>query len=235
MQLNYELDAGARVRPIGFGYKNAWLATPSVEPHHLAELLDFEVLGPCDWDEGIEAAYAFRTGGVFITPPIDGWTLAVGTGLFEFGDGEAIVTFTVDLSRKLNAEVQFFGTHRVVEAHSWVKATPSGVQRAYMYVGDQGETATDIGDQTPEEVRLGFSFFDERSEASSKPGYWDRPDLRFPNEDDVMKVAALWSLDPSTLEEREIEVPQGLLCRNPREVQSTPTVPTRRRWWRFWS
>ena len=78
--------------------------------------------------------------------------------------------------------------------------------RLYGYLGERGETLFDIGGQTDAEASLGFRFFDERSPEASDPkvDYWAREDLTFPNEDHVMQLAGKWSIDPTTLEEREV-------------------------------
>ena len=41
--------------------------------------------------------------------------------------------------------------------------------------------------------------------------YWDRTDLTMPNEDDVLKVAAAWSVNPDKLEEMSLPPALGLL------------------------
>jgi hypothetical protein len=44
-----------------------------------------------------------------------------------------------DLARRLKTEVQYFSTHRIVEAHAWGRAHPEGLGRAYVFVGESGE------------------------------------------------------------------------------------------------
>ncbi len=77
--------------------------------------------------------------------------------------------------------------------------------RLYGYLGERGETLFDIGAQTDAEVSLGFRFFDERSPEAGDPksDYWAE-DLTFPDEGHVMQLAGKWSIDPTTLEERDL-------------------------------
>jgi hypothetical protein len=119
-----------------------------------------------------------------------------------------------DWAAKLGTEVQFFATHRVTEAHSWARARPSGLERAYGYVGETGETVMDEGPRTAEELALD-------------------PDI--PDEEDVMALAAAWSVDPTSFEERDIGTEDGFVA----DMDPPPDEPLlspapRKPWWRFW-
>lgn len=70
---------------------------------------------------------------------------------------------------------------------------------AYAFLGERGETQADRGEQTREEMDLGFAFFNERSPEASKDDYWEREDLTYPSEENVMAIAGRWSVDPSQL------------------------------------
>jgi hypothetical protein len=132
--------------------------------------------------------------------------------------------------------VQLFATHRVVEAHLWARAIGGSLVRAYSYVGESGEKRVEIGEPTPEEVALDLRFFDPNSPDAEEDGYWEREDLRYPDEEDVMRVAERWSVNPSAL----TSVPEGFLAdvlpRRPSSAQRTSgRLPaTKNPWWRFW-
>jgi hypothetical protein len=98
-------------------------------------------------------------------------------------------------------EAQYFATHRVVESHTWARAVRGRLVRGYGWVGERGETLWDEGEQTPEERDLGFRFFDEQSPEASQEDYWARQDLRYPDEECVLRLAGAWSLDPTALEQ----------------------------------
>lgn len=51
--------------------------------------------------------------------------------------------------------------------------------------------------ERPEEIELGFSFVDETSPEAKDEGYWERKDLRCPNEEDVLAIARRWGVAPS--------------------------------------
>jgi hypothetical protein len=95
----------------------------------------------------------------------------------------------VRLSKDLATTVQFFSTHRVVEAHSWAFADRGRLIRAFAYVGEQGDTVLNIGNKTPGEPRL-------------KPG-------DVPTEETVMQVAAKWSIDPTTFDSQPVQPALG--------------------------
>lgn len=205
----------------GFGYKMAWLAIKGGHAARIIDVLGLRDAGPVDWMTGLDRAYEWdpstRSGygrHVFIAPPIDGWTLCVGIGLFVYtgNEGGNFGKRIAQLSGDLETVVQYFGTHRVVDAHAWALAESGRLRRAYYYVGESGQTFVDIGPQTAEEVALGFAFFDERLPEAQQDGYWDRADLDFPREDHVMSLARAWSIAPVDLEGRRLPSAQGRLA-----------------------
>lgn len=76
------------------------------------------------------------------------------------------------------------------------------IQRGYAYLGERGETLYENGAKTKEEIDLGFEFFDERSPEAASEDYFDRKDLRYPMEDDVMRISAAWTIDTQSLDQR---------------------------------
>jgi hypothetical protein len=195
-------------KPIPFGYKVAWFALQTDDAHAVAKALSLRDVRPSTWTEGIETAYESA---VFVTPPLGSWVLAVGRPFFPPGLPEPHVK---PLVKKLSSQfltAQYFCTYRVAEGHFWASARKGRLVRGYAYNGCSGETQWDEGDQTKEERELGFRFFDERSSDAAKPGYWERKDLSLPNETCVMRLAELWSVDPTTLDQHFKEPSLGLL------------------------
>ncbi len=217
---------------MGFGYKTAWIAARTADTDGLIRALRLRNAKPCEAEDGIDASYIMDYADdrcqAFVTQPIDGWTLCVSVGFFRLVDGQsaAFGDLIVRLSNELGCEVQFFGTHRVVEGHAWARAINGTLRRAYSYVGESGETEIDFGEQTPEEVTLEFAFFDASKPEAEEEGYWDREDRRYPDEEDVMSLAELWSVNPSTLG----PMPPGLLAdmgSDAAQSHSSAAEPTR--------
>jgi hypothetical protein len=155
-------------RPVAFGYKQHWLAFEGRQPQEVAAALGLKGIRPSTWKEGIERAYNSVYDRdrrslkdwveMFVSPPVRGWTLAVGgIGAIPSAEVAGWVPFIRDLSTK-HGHVQYFGSHRVSNYVAWAKAEGGRIVRAY---GWADETLTNIGDRTPEEVALGFDFLDE--------------------------------------------------------------------------
>ena len=189
--------ASAGEHAIAFGYKTIWLAVRTESPRAVVEALGGKSR-PATWREGLA-----ETTGLFVTPSIDGWVLVTGNlEAADTTDPSTALSLPKALSTGLATEVQYFGTHRLVEWHSWARVVRGEVVRAYGYVGESGKTLFVVGKATVDELALNFDFFDERSPDASNAGYWERTDLRYPGEEDVMRIAGRWSVDPTTLGER---------------------------------
>ncbi|MBW4694189.1 MAG: hypothetical protein KME27_20795 [Lyngbya sp. HA4199-MV5] len=70
--------------------------------------------------------------------------------------------------------------------------------RGYAYLGEGGKTLWNEGYVTAE-TELGLAFFDQTSPQANQPGYWERIDLQFPDEECVMQMARHWCLAPMDL------------------------------------
>jgi hypothetical protein len=198
--------------PQSFGYKIAWLALRTTDTSGVAAALGLRDIRPASWGEGVSEAYGPA---VFVTPPLSDWTLAVGVSLFPSGESGTVVKPLLERLSRRFGEAHYFATHRVVESHTWARAVSGQLVRGYGWVGERGETLWDEGEQTPEERALGFRFFNERSPEASQQGYWARKDLRWPDEECVMRLAGVWSLDPTTLDEQFPVPGLGLLGKLP--------------------
>jgi hypothetical protein len=165
---------------VGFGGKQAWLAVRSGEPAEVLAALGLRDLGTVPWRDGIDLAH-LTDDRVAVTPPIDGWVLAVGRWLLRPG------VDVIGLSATLHTEVQYFATHRVTELHRWQRAADGELLRAFGYVGQTGEITSWHGDPDPAERAAGL------------PGALDDETTVLVGEKDVLAVARAWSIDPTTL------------------------------------
>jgi hypothetical protein len=194
---------------VGFGYKCMWFAVKTDNKNRIAEILKLKNISDCNWQVGIDKAY---NGSVFITPTIDGWTLACGWGL-PHGDSKDGIKEVKNILQTLSKEfgqAQFFCTHRVTEYHCWIKATNGQVDRVYSYLGESGENIAIEGQPTEFEktLKLANTFSDEAKDEK----YFEREDLVWADEELLMQVAGHWSIDPTKLDERRDIAPSlGLL------------------------
>ena len=185
---------------VGFGGKQAWLAvrvdagrTGSAES--VLAALGLRDLGEVPWRDGIDLAH-LTDDRVAVTPPLPGardtsWVLATGRWLLR----PDISVDVVALSATLGTEVQFFATHRVTELHRWQRAAGGEPIRAFGYVGQTGEVTSWHGDPDPAERAAGL------------PAALDEHTTVLVGENDVLKVADAWSVDPTALTGRPATAP----------------------------
>lgn len=109
----------------------------------------------------------------------------------------------------LGCDVQFFASHRVVEAHGWALASQGQLVRRFSYLGEAGEVQANLGELTEGERS------DRLAAAAVQlpvgPVDFDDEALELPDEDTVLAVARAWSLDPTALDGKDDR--QGLLGR----------------------
>jgi hypothetical protein len=180
---------------VGFGHKQAWLAVREGSAERAAAALRLRDLGPVSWRDGIDLAY-LTDDRLALTPPLPGargarWLLVSGRWLLRGYPTDEVVS----LSELLDTEVQLFATYRMAEMHRWVRAVDGVLVRAFAFVGETGEVTEWRGD--PDEV--------ERS-IGLPPSLDGEPDILVA-EDDVLRVAAAWSVDPSRLAEVPVAGP----------------------------
>ncbi|MDY3281817.1 hypothetical protein [Dysosmobacter sp.] len=165
--------------PVPFGYKSGWAAIRCGDPRQVTVALGLRNVREASWSVGLEQAE--QTGRVFVSPCLEGFVLVVG--LLEVLEGADLPRWTAAFS-----EVQFFATHRVTEFHRWGRCRSGRLLRDYCYCGERGEVLRDVGEPTPEETALGFGGF---------PAVGGETECqRFPNEEDVLDIAAAWGVDP---------------------------------------
>lgn len=175
---------------VGFGGKQAWLAVRDGAPLAVLEALGLRDLGEVPWRDGIDLAY-LTDDRVVLTPALPGrgdtrWLLAVGRWLLRPGTSVDVT----DLSARLHTEVQFFATHRVTELHRWQRAVDGDLVRAFGYVGQIGEVTSWHGDP------------DDAERAAGLPAVLDDEATVLVSEQDVLRVAHAWSIDPTGLDAR---------------------------------
>lgn len=180
--------------PISFGYKSSWIAVKNGNPEIIAQLLNIKNAAESNWKNAFIKLDNDRKY-IFITPPIDNWTLIIG----EWREDE-FKPIVETLSTKFG-EAQHFITHRVSEAHGWILAKNGKVIRAYAYVGDQGENIYVEGE--PTEFEKQYNLINTFSEEAQNPEYFEREDIFTPNEEFVMQLAENWSVNPTTFDSRE--------------------------------
>jgi hypothetical protein len=179
-------------RMVGFGYKTGWLAFGDADPGGIVAALGGRVLGGFGWAEGVDRPYG-EADSVLITPVLPGagdmgWILVAGRWIGEHADD----LDTAALSAELGGQVQLFVTHRVVQLHRWERAADGELIRSFEYIGERDEVTRWYGQ--PHEVELGLGLPGTRPDPTVHPS-----GIRV-GENDLMRVAAAWSVDPTSLD-----------------------------------
>ena len=170
-----------------------WLAIRDRDAEAVAAALNLSRPTPANLRDAVTAAYDDQ-GQWLLTPPLDRWTLAASRDV-PAPEDDRFAAWLAALSQLLG-EVQYFGTHRVVEYHGWGRARGGVVERAFAYLGERGEVLFDVGERTLEEQALGVGTVSDEDEP------WDDDDETspWPDEETVLTLAGQWSIDPRTLE-----------------------------------
>jgi hypothetical protein len=221
-------------QPEPFGFKVSWFAVKATDPTSVLDALDFREATPANWASGLAAAYGDSQSTdrwVFVSPPISGWVLVVG-GRLPYPTVETHHDigrrFDVLFSRLMKRfdDVQFLGSYRVVGFVACARALNGTPIRIFAYA--DGDVLANIGEQTPEEAKLGFPDLSGLSPseagdrifriaeqqnaeesvliASGLSRREARARLRqngphaFVNETDVVRLAGLWSIDPTQID-----------------------------------
>jgi hypothetical protein len=191
--------------PVPFGSNIAWLAVETTNTLPVTVALGLQNPRLVMWEEGIAGA---SRSAVFVTPPLGDWTLAVSTSLVLTERVNAVVKpLLEELSRHFR-DAQYFCTQREGELHTWARAQKGRLLRGYGWHGRRSSVIWNEGPQTKHEFNLGFRFTDG---PPTPPVVKRAEDRTTPDEGCVMQLAALWSVDPTTLDEHFAEAMAGIL------------------------
>lgn len=225
-ETSYDTSPG---RPEDFGYKVSWFAVKSTNSTDVASALGFTDGAPANWAAGLAAAYASSGNSVgrkliFISPPVNGWVFVVGSALpypvtltsnrDDVVIGQKFRTLFDRLSGQFE-DVQFFGSYRVVDFVSWARATQGKLLRAFSFA--DGTVYANVGMQTKEEEQLHFPNLSSLSTDAATERLFEA-DGRLPDEDDVIKLAGLWSVNTEQLSANPVSTQTGLVVQLPEDL-----------------
>jgi hypothetical protein len=180
-----------------FEAPSRWLAVRSQNPRAIQEALGLQHARDCTWSDAIGAPFEPR---LFISPPVDGWILVIGCDLPDPADDiDECFKFLCALSEKLG-EVQFYSRHRAVSHHGWARLSGGKVVRAYAWAG---ETLWNQGPITDAERELKLRCL-VYMQSSNVLGLAERELLAL-NTERVVRLAARWSVDPTSVEGAALE------------------------------
>ena len=186
--------------PKPFGYGMSWLAIETTDATAVLVAMGLTDTKPANWNSGIGTVYddALSDSYVFVSPPVRGWTFVVGVPLpHPFGHN-----FTDKLTPLLTGlaqhfpDVQYFATFPIIDFYGWARLQEGRLIRAFA-IGDDG-IVWDHGRLTPEEKALGLKLFDLRG-IQGRKGDAGGAIILHPTEDQVLRMARDWSVDPLSI------------------------------------
>ena len=237
--------------PQPFGFKVSWLALKTSDPAAVLDALALGEATPANWEFGLAPVYGSDPW-VFVSPPVGGWVLAVSASLpYPTAETHHDIgkKFDVLFSRLMKRfeDVQFFGSHRVVDFVAWARALNGKPLRMFAYAGGGDWVLANVGEQTPEEAKLGLanlSGLSPRDAGDEMSRIADEQDAEasrlvanglspreararirqngpkpFPDETHVVELAGLWSVDPLGLPDHDHSLSLGPVARLPENLR----------------
>ena len=188
-------------QPRAFGRDMAWLALRTKDSNAVTAALGLSGLRPANWNSGVGAIYdpEISDSLIFISPPINGWTIVAGESL-PLPAGRTFVDKATPLLRRLGNEfpsVQYFASFPIIDFYAWVRIEKSRRVRAFA-IGEAG-IVWDSGKPSQEERQLGLSFVEIRGIRERHGDLGGQLQLH-PTEQHVFAVAGGWSLNPMAME-----------------------------------
>jgi hypothetical protein len=192
------VDPATAKNGVGFGKKCEWIVA-KCPPETLAAALGLEA-GASTWRDALARAIGGQ--GVAVLGPVDGHSFAVGEpATFRIGAKHLLddPNLFVRVADAVGREVLFFQSDERAQGFAWLRARPGLVERAFAVVDTH--TFADDGpqDDIEEHVR-GQRPVPEDEE------WW-------PSEEDVLEMATGWSVDPWSLDERDLGAQPALFAK----------------------
>ncbi len=199
--------------PKPFGYRMAWLAIRSRDTAAVVEELGLVAGEPCNWNSGIGAIYDPRLGQnrIFVSPPVNGWTFVAGLAL-PHPAGRVVIDKATPLLVRLGGrfiEVQYYFAYPPLDLFAWARMIDGRLARAFA-IGDDG-IIWSKGKPMREEKTLGLRLFELRG-VRGRRGDAGGEMILHPTEDHVMRLAKIWSVAPTELDEKSANPALGVIA-----------------------
>lgn len=188
--------------PFLFDRPNRWVAVKCSNIQKVQAALGLNNATMCPLSEGFSRLHERK---LFISPPIKGWILMVGSALPDTADDvDKVYHFLMKLANQLGS-VQYFSGNRVLNHHAWVRIENNRIYRAYAWAG---ETLWNQGDRTAAEREVGMKCFNYGD--APLPFPFTARDSNVSNTDKILQLAARWSLDPMAVNSASVRAGFGI-------------------------
>ena len=188
--------------PPPFGYRMTWLAIRTRDTARVIDALEISKVETANWNTGLGTVYSKKhgQGALFVSPPVNGWTLVAGLALPQVlghGFADKAMPLLVDLGATF-IEVQYFSSCPDVDYFAWARVVDGKLVRAFA-IGDEG-ILWNRGKPTKEEKAMGLRLFEVRGTRGKRGNLADEAVI-YPTEPHVMRLASKWSLDPTRIDQ----------------------------------
>ena len=136
--------------PVILGWQMTWFAFKNVRLESITGIIGITELQPANWSSGVVAADNYPSKMVFISPPLDGWTLVSGVCLPMFSEPKRKREIGKTILKKISKEcdeAQYFAMWSKIMYYAWAKARNGEIIRHVEYFDD----FINQGELTPEE------------------------------------------------------------------------------------
>ena len=177
-----------------FGYKEMWFATKGADIDRILSCCpELKPVREAGWKEASAERMEMQKSRVMLSGPYDGWVFLIGNALWDFTEVDALVDVMGRIGEQAQ-EVCYFASHRVSDGYAFAKAVQNKMVRLYSYA--DGELFGCMGERSDAEKKLSLHYA-EKEEDLFEEGF----DLI--DEEDVLKIAGEWSINPQMLPGRE--------------------------------
>lgn len=202
----YVFDANPDA-PVSFGKDMFWIAIRTTDTEAVVEALGLVDAKPANWETGTSAIYepALRATAVFVSPPVDDWTLVAGLSLPHPATGPFVdkcKPLLERLGRRFD-EVLYFANDAVVDLHAWARIAGGKLRRGYAVIDSHVVWSEGRPERTERE--LGLSLFEVRG-VENRSGDIGGELLLHPTAEHVLQIARRWAIDPTSLGRSHAEV-----------------------------
>lgn len=171
-----------------YNQPDVWLAIRNRNVDHILEAFGMQNITPCTWEDGLENT---DRRGIFVSPPIGGWTLVLGPRLPDLsGDVDALFRFITQLSARLG-HVQYFHSNAALHHHAWVRSEYGRIHRAFAWTN---QTVWNQGRPTLAEAQLGM-ISPGYGEPAMAEDCFGQPEFAMANAERIPALAARWSVN----------------------------------------
>lgn len=181
-------DGGEQLKnPLPCG---AWLALKGASKDAIVQALGMTEVTPCTWEDGLRGVTGGKDCRLFVTKPVDGCNLVIGSALPDLAYRTKAASWVTDLGAYIPS-VYAFACQKNVQVYAFAQVEEQALYRIYAVA--QGSVRSDRGERSDAEEALGYTF------PANDDQLFEPEGLTLPSEETIRALAAFWSVDPASV------------------------------------